>query len=127
MRFEGQRQRQRIPEKLESPTAHTFIPSLDQQPPMPRPAAISSAFRAICTFAIMTSLLGGGFAPAADQPSFGQIRAAVERHFAAVRGYERGDIISRSQVKSLLDELKSLGWVAADAAAILEAVPADDD
>lgn len=52
-------------------------------------------------------------AAAADAPSipgFKQVEAAVRGHFAAIKGYRPGDIISRKDVTSLFPKLAKMGW-----------------
>jgi hypothetical protein len=60
-------------------------------------------------------------------PSFAQVKKTVEQHFAEQPDYRRGDIISQSEVASLLGELTRIGFTVPDQKDILEKVPEDDD
>jgi hypothetical protein len=60
-------------------------------------------------------------------PPFAKVKAAVEKHFAAQPDYQPGDIISQSEVASLLSELANIGFVVPDRKDILDKVPGDDD
>jgi hypothetical protein len=61
------------------------------------------------------------------KPSPAQLRAAVVRFFAEQPDYQAGDLITRSQAKSLLDVLEGMGFQPDDAVEILARVPADGD
>jgi hypothetical protein len=52
-------------------------------------------------------------------PSWGAVRAAVDRSFAAKSDFERADLITREDVQAVLRSLEKLGWKVADAKNIL--------
>jgi hypothetical protein len=60
-------------------------------------------------------------------PKFTQIAAAVERHLAAIPGYEPGNLIARSEVEPLFKQLEHMGWIPQDRKAILAQLPDDND
>ncbi|MBI3465787.1 MAG: hypothetical protein HY000_22450 [Planctomycetes bacterium] len=51
----------------------------------------------------------------------------MRKHFTDARGFEKSDLISRSQAEPVFNKLAELGWAVADKAAILSALPADSD
>ena len=57
--------------------------------------------------------------------SWQKIEATVTNYFAAMPGYQSGDIISRNQVEPLLKNLATLGWKVRDQQRLLAKVPAD--
>jgi hypothetical protein len=82
----------------------------------------------LVAFALLSS---GQRSDGAEKPSplppFSQVKKAVERHFAGQPDYRAGDIISKSEVVSLLAELRRIGFVVPDQKEILEKVPGDND
>ncbi len=66
--------------------------------------------------ALALILLGAALtvtAPAANRrkmPSIDEVEQFVESHFATESNYQPGDIISRSQVRAVLDDLQRQGW-----------------
>ena len=55
-------------------------------------------------------------------PEFSAVRAALDKHFAAQRGYQPGDLISQSDWDVLAKGLDRLGWRPSDAAQIRAAL-----
>ena len=60
-------------------------------------------------------------------PPIGAVRDAVRRHFAVQTGHLPGDILSRSMVAPLFDQLGLMGWKVLDKKAILRHVPKETD
>lgn len=57
--------------------------------------------------------------------AWAKIDATVNGHFAALPGYQAGDMISRKQVEPLLAKLSVLGWKVPDQPKLLGKIPAD--
>jgi hypothetical protein len=55
------------------------------------------------------------FAAKPKLPQFTAVRAVVEKHFAAQRGYLPGDLISQSDWDAIAKQLDRLGWKPSDA------------
>ncbi len=55
-------------------------------------------------------------------PEFNAVSAALDKHFAAQRGYQAGDLISQSDWDTLAKELDRLGWTPSNAAQIRTAL-----
>ena len=62
-----------------------------------------------------------------DLPPLPEVREFIARHFAAKKDYQPGDIISQSDVKPLLEQLKQLGWSVRGAKSIIAQLPGDRD
>jgi len=60
-----------------------------------------------------------------ELPDFSKVEAIVHRHFVALPGYEKGDLISRSQVEPVFPAIARLGWKVADKKTILRSVLPD--
>ena len=60
-------------------------------------------------------------------PEFPVIEKVVEEHFAELRGYKPGDILTRRDVTPLFAKLEKQGWKVADQAAILDSLLTDHD
>lgn len=56
-------------------------------------------------------------------PALATVKGTVKRHFAGLRDFKNGDLITRDQVAPVLAQLESLGWVPADGREILANVP----
>ncbi|MES1213733.1 MAG: hypothetical protein ABUL64_04025 [Singulisphaera sp.] len=66
-------------------------------------------------------------APRKILPSFDQIEATVEGYFSQEAHQEPGEIISRSQVRAVLDLLQRKGWKVPDQQALLDRILDDSD
>jgi len=66
-------------------------------------------------------------APAEKLPPFADVQRVVQAHFQAKPDYKPGDIIARGDIKPVFSALAQIGFEVADAKAILESVPADND
>jgi hypothetical protein len=51
-------------------------------------------------------------------PEFTAVRTVVDKHFATLRGYQSGDLISQADWDAVAKELDRLGWKPTDAAQI---------
>jgi len=60
-------------------------------------------------------------------PPFDKVQEAVGGMLAEQPDYRPGDILSRSQVESLLEQLATLGFAVPDRAEVLSLVPDDSD
>lgn len=60
-------------------------------------------------------------------PPLETVRAVVRRHFALQSDYKPGDILSRSMVEPLFDQLGLMGWKVLDKKDILRHVPKETD
>ncbi len=63
----------------------------------------------------------------AKTPSFATVTAGVHKALTRDPEYRSGDLISASQVTTVLSEVKRLGWQVPDAKRLLERVPSDDE
>jgi hypothetical protein len=86
---------------------------------------------AVCGLAALHGLhravLAADPAPAGKLPKWSEIEPVVRKHFAEIRGFQKTDLISRSQAEPVFAKLAELGWAVADKAAILSSLPADSD
>ena len=71
--------------------------------------------------------LGHGATQPKPLPPFGKVQEAVGGMLAEQPGYQPGDILSRSQVESLLGQLAKLGFAVPDREEVLSRVPDDGD
>jgi len=60
-------------------------------------------------------------------PPFRAVRDVVQRHFAMQADYKPGDILSRSEVAPIFDQLGLMGWRVLDKKAIVLRVPKETD
>ena len=60
-------------------------------------------------------------------PEFSQVQAAVVEHFEALPDYQPGGIITRGEVEPLFKQRGLMGWLGADADAILDEILPDGD
>jgi len=60
-------------------------------------------------------------------PPFRAVRNLVQRHFALQADYKPGDILSRTEVAPIFDQLGLMGWKVLDKKAILWRVPKETD
>jgi hypothetical protein len=60
-------------------------------------------------------------------PSLQRVQKVADKQFSSLSDYQPGDLISRSQVKPIFDELNRLGWNVRDRADILGMIPGDDE
>jgi hypothetical protein len=65
-------------------------------------------------------------APRTDRPEFVLVLQIVQQHFASLVGYQAGDLLTRSQVEPLLQQLQDAGWDFPERAEITELVLPDD-
>ncbi len=65
-------------------------------------------------------------APAAKLPSLAEVRQTISKQLSRDPDYRPGDLIARSQVKTILSGLQSLGWEVADGDKILAATCRDE-
>jgi len=77
--------------------------------------------------AVLGSALGGNAATKDKSlPSFTKVKEVVDRHFKSLPSYRPGDLIARSDVKPVFEQLQVLGWRVADREAILKGVLDDE-
>jgi len=60
-------------------------------------------------------------------PTLNEVLTIAQRRFATLPDYRPGDLISRSQVQPIFEDLKGAGWIVRDQAQILALVPSDDE
>lgn len=72
-------------------------------------------------------LAGAGTAEAAGLPSFERVEEVVDRHFATLADHQAGDLICRSDVLPLFDQLRILGWRVVERNQILRNTLDDND
>ena len=60
-----------------------------------------------------------------SMPPWKSVDGFVQRYFASVPGYQKGDLISRGRVEATLKHLKKMGWIVSDRVAILNATLED--
>ncbi len=100
---------------------------------------------AICCFAASEVISGSETPASADQPvqtaaqpvtskdgatallSFAEVKKTVLKHFAGMRGYEPGDLLTQGEVAPVFQLLAHQGWTVTDAKEILESVPTESD
>ena len=58
--------------------------------------------------------------PAEPWPTFEQVQKTAEKHFATLKKYRKGDLLTQSDVAPVFDQLEKLGWKVADRAEILK-------
>jgi hypothetical protein len=70
----------------------------------------------------------GGWGQQDDElPSLAAVRNAIRQHFAKLPDFREGDIIAKSEVQPVFQQLKEMGWQVADQQAIMEQVLDDGD
>jgi hypothetical protein len=65
-------------------------------------------------------------APRAGEPADRAVAKVVDQFFASQAGYQKGDLITRSQVEKVIAKLTSRGWKIPDASSIAKRGLADD-
>jgi hypothetical protein len=88
-----------------------------------RPSLVTALFVGL-TLSCATSAESA--APSKTLPPYDEVKALVEQYFAKATGYEQGDIVSRKQVKEVLDQLEQVGWTIAKRNALEQQTLADD-
>jgi hypothetical protein len=82
------------------------------------------------TIGLLLYCLGASAYGAVDTqplPTWNTVEKIVEERFAKLPDFQPRDLISRSQVNGVFDELKRSGWTVRDQAAISKQVPSDDE
>jgi hypothetical protein len=65
-------------------------------------------------------------APRPARPDFSQVIQVVQQHFDSLAEYQAGDLLTRSQVESVLQKLQDSGWDIRDGERITQLALADD-
>jgi hypothetical protein len=71
-------------------------------------------------------LFAGAKATSTAPPDIAVVTAAIEKYFASVAGYQRGDLISQSQIAAALEQVNDAGWAAPNADEIVKLGLADN-
>ncbi|MEX0586284.1 MAG: hypothetical protein WD176_06555 [Pirellulales bacterium] len=66
-------------------------------------------------------------APQKELPTFSQIQRHVRAHLQSTKGYQPGDLLTKTQVQPVFAALATLGWKVAEVDEILELVCDDQD
>lgn len=81
----------------------------------------------LCLALLLATSLCTSAAEKRKMPSFDQVTMTVEEFFGRESNFKPGDIISRSQVQRLLDDLQRGGWKVPHGEELLDRIPDDSE